>query len=55
MRLDNDINLDEIYKESAKIYMNKSVYFYTGSDTVPPCEEGVMRFVFAYPIYISKY
>lgn len=34
--------------------MDKSVYYYTGSDTVPPCEEGYVRYVFENPVYVSE-
>jgi carbonic anhydrase len=34
--------------------MNKSVYYYSGSETTPPCEEGKLRFVFDHPVYVSE-
>ena len=42
---------DEI-KYQARHIFRRSFYWYTGSDSVPPCTEEVYRFVFSQPIYV---
>lgn len=54
--LDNIVvakNGDEI-KYQARHIFRRSFYWYTGSDSVPPCTEEVYRFVFSQPIYVPE-
>jgi len=51
--LPNHIDLDKIYRGGAKLYMDKSFFMYSGSKGVPPCDEGIYRFLFTEVIHVT--
>jgi carbonic anhydrase len=51
---DSLVDLNTIVEGGAKLFYNKSFYFYLGSQSRPPCEEGVFHFVFDTPILVTQ-
>lgn len=48
-------NLNLIVKGGAALFYPKSFFYYIGSDTTPPCSEGVIRVVFETPINVKPF
>jgi len=42
-------NLRDLIESSKDLTEKYSFFFYTGSDSKPPCQEGIMRYVMKYP------
>lgn len=51
--IDKDLNID-IKSLLQEDLSNRETFMYEGSLTIPPCEEGILWFVFKNPQYISK-
>lgn len=51
---ENEVDLDDLVEGGATGFFNKSFFFYFGSTSTPPCEEGVYRFVFTNLIPITE-
>jgi len=54
MSLDEKVNVNEIVPGGARLFYNKSFFMYVGSESRPPCTEGVFRFVFKTPIKVRQ-
>jgi len=52
--VDKSPNLNDIVHGGFNKYHSHSVYMYTGSDTAPPCWQGVWKFIFEEPVKVSE-
>lgn len=49
-----ELSLNNIVKGGVKENYRKSFFYYLGSYSDPPCEEGVYRFVLTTPIQVTS-
>lgn len=52
--LEKDVLLEELEKGGLTDFFDLSFFWYLGSETVPPCKEGVSIYVLEHPLKIAE-